>query len=113
MRPKCQVWTYLRVIEQVPGKSIGDEIDIILPTGAMGNIVGGEIARQMGLPIRKFCAAVNANDITHRAMQTGRFHKSDAMIKTLSDAINIQIVSLMFHFRNIPSLKILITMTRP
>jgi threonine synthase len=63
----------------------------------MGNIAGGEIARQMGLPIRKFCAAVNANDITHRVMQTGRFHKSDAMIKTLSDAINIQIVSSSFN----------------
>jgi len=59
----------------------------------MGNIAGGEIARQMGLPIRKYCAAVNANDITHRAFQTGAFHKSDTMIKTLSDAINIQIVS--------------------
>jgi threonine synthase len=82
------------VIEKVEGKQIGDEIDIILPTGAMGNIAGGEIARRMGLPIRKYCLAVNANDITHRVMQTGQFHKSDAMIKTLSDAINIQLVSL-------------------
>lgn len=100
LRCKSQVWTYLRVIEQVPTANMGDEIDIILPTGAMGNIVGGEIARQMGLPIRKFCAAVNANDITHRAMQTGKFHKSSAMIKTLSDAINIQIVSMMPFFPN-------------
>lgn len=78
---------------ELTGKAIGDEIDIVLPTGAMGNISGGEIARQMGLPIRKFCAAVNVNDITHRAFQTGQFHKSDTMIKTLSDAINIQLVS--------------------
>ena len=77
----------------VPGKQIGDEIDIILPTRAMGNIAGGVIARQMGLPVRKFCAAVNANDITHRVMQTGQFYKSEAMIKTLSGAINIQVVS--------------------
>ena len=77
----------------VPGKQIGDEIDIILPTRAMGNIAGGVIARQMGLPVRTFCAAVNANDITHRLMQTGQFYKSEAMIKTLSGAINIQVVS--------------------
>ena len=82
------------MIELCSDKHLGDEINIVLPTGAMGNITGGEIARQMGLPIRKFCAAVNVNDITHRVIQTGRFHKSDAMIKTLSDAINIQIVSL-------------------
>lgn len=80
------------MIENVDGKQIGDEIDIILPTGAMGNIAGGEIARKMGLPIRKYCLAVNANDITYRVMQTGQFHKSEAMIKTLSDAINIQLV---------------------
>jgi threonine synthase len=59
----------------------------------MGNIAGGEIARQMGLPIRKYCAAVNVNDISHRVIQTGNYHKSDFMIKTLSDAINIQLVS--------------------
>jgi threonine synthase len=81
----------LRIIEQTGGK-IGDEIDIILPTGAMGNIAGGEIARQMGLPVRRYCAAVNENDITFRVMRKGQFHKSDVMIKTLTEAINIQIV---------------------
>jgi threonine synthase len=82
------------VIEKVDGKQIGDAIDIILPTGAMGSIAGGEIARRLGLPIRKYCLAVNANDITHQVMQTDQFHKFDAMIKTLSDAITIQLVSL-------------------
>jgi len=93
-RPMAQlvhhVWTYLRVIEKL-GRKVGDPIDIILPTGAMGNLSAGEIARQMGLPIRKYCAVVNVNDITHRAFQTGRFHKSPKMIRTLSEAINIQI----------------------
>ena len=67
-------------------------IDVVLPTGAMGNIAGGYIAKKMGLPIRFLCAGVNVNDITHRAIQQGQFHKSDGMIKTLSDAINIQLV---------------------
>jgi hypothetical protein len=67
-------------------------IDVVLPTGAMGNIVGGYMAKKMGLPLRLMCAGVNANDITHRAFQNGEFHKSPKMIKTLSDAINIQLV---------------------
>lgn len=49
------------------------------------------MAKKMGIPLGKLCSGVNANDITHRVMQTGAFHKSPAMMKTLSDAINIQI----------------------
>ena len=50
------------------------------------------MAKRMGVPIGRLCAGVNVNDITHRTIQTGKFHKSDCMHKTLSDAINIQIV---------------------
>lgn len=113
------IWTYLRVAEQ-ENLEIGNPnqtVDIILPTGAMGNIgtctyscrachetcigsiktlspffaAGGYMAKKMGIPIGKLCSGVNANDITYRVMQTGEFHKSPAMLKTLSDAINIQI----------------------
>ena len=67
-------------------------IDIILPTGAKGNIAGGYMAKCMGIPLGTLCAGVNANDITHRVVETGQFYKSDVMLKTLSDAINIQVV---------------------
>ena len=71
-------------------------VDIILPTGAMGNIAGGYMAKKMGVPIGKLCAAVNINDISHRVIESGKFHKSERMEKTLSDAINIQVVSFYF-----------------
>lgn len=73
---------------------MGDEcktVDVVLPTGAMGNMAGGFMAKKMGVPIGKLCAGVNVNDITHRAIQKGEFHKSAKMEKTLSDAINIQV----------------------
>ena len=57
----------------------------------MGNVAGGFMAKRMGVPLGKFYTAVNANDITHRAIQTGKFYKSDKMIMTLSEAINIQL----------------------
>lgn len=68
-------------------------VDMVVPTGAMGNIVGGYMAKKMGLPIGKLCAGTNINDIVYRVMQTGEFHKSDRMERTLSEAINIQLVS--------------------
>jgi len=96
-RPLAQmvhyIWTYLRVAEDI-GVTPGDRdfvLDIVLPTGAMGNVAGGYMAKKMGLPLGKLCCGVNINDITHRAIQTGKFHRSDSMKKTLSDAINIQV----------------------
>ena len=45
-----------------------------------------------GYSVGASCARVNANDITHPVVETGQFYKSDVMLKTLSDAINIQVV---------------------
>ena len=36
-------------------------IDLVIPTGAMGNITGGYMAKQMGVPIGMLCAGVNIN----------------------------------------------------
>ena len=66
-------------------------IDIILPTGAMGNIVAGYMSQLMGLPIRKLVAAVNINDIMYQTINYGTFHKSARMERTMSEAINIQV----------------------
>jgi len=95
-RPLMQMvhffWTYLRVCEQL-GKEPGEDtiVDIVIPTGAMGNMCAGYMAKNMGLPIGKLCAGTNPNDITHRAIQTGKFHRADEMEQTLSEAINIQV----------------------
>ena len=96
------IWTYLSVARQQgwdwsDATSVDDsaprlpQIDIIVPTGAMGNIVAGYMCHKMGLPIRKLVAAVNINDITHQAIQYGNFHRSEHMQRTLSEAINIQV----------------------
>jgi threonine synthase len=98
------IWTYLRVarergwdlktsslITDAAVTSHLPQIDIIVPTGAMGNIVAGYMCQKMGLPIRKLVAAVNINDITHQAIQHGTFHRSEYMQRTLSEAINIQV----------------------
>jgi threonine synthase len=87
------VWTYLRVVEDVgldPGNA-DVRVDMVVPTGAMGNIVGGYMAKKMGVPIGRLCAGTNINDIVYRVMHTGQFHRSNRMERTLSEAINIQL----------------------
>ena len=87
---------------------------MVIPTGAMGNLTGGYMAKQMGVPIGMLCAGVNINgeigwqllamhpsdqvdlasflraDITHRVMERGEFHRKKIK-QTLSDAINIEV----------------------
>mmetsp|Transcript_16985 Transcript_16985/g.30758 ORF Transcript_16985/g.30758 Transcript_16985/m.30758 type:complete len:312 (+) Transcript_16985:746-1681(+) len=87
------VWTYFRVIEDLgvePGNA-DVRVDMVVPTGAMGNIVGGYMAKKMGVPIGRLCAGTNINDIVYRVMHTGQFHRSNRMERTLSEAINIQL----------------------
>jgi len=101
------VWTYLRVMEdEIRSRNdVGDDddnnnnkpplplLDFVLPTGAMGNMAGGYMAKKMGLPIGKLVAGVNLNDVTHRAFSTGIFYKppGQGMHRTLSEAINVQL----------------------
>jgi threonine synthase len=66
-------------------------LDVILPTGAMGNVTAAYMTKLMGLPLGQLYNAVNANDITDRVIQTGDFGKSSTMVRTLSEAINIQV----------------------
>jgi len=92
-RPLAQIvqyfWGYFRALDQ-SGLDTGALVDFALPAGALGNLAAGYMAKRMGLPARRFVAGVNTNDITHRTVSRGEFHRSDHMDKTLSDAINIQ-----------------------
>ena len=121
------IWTYMRVVELERAKETTEDepptqtkenddgncdreersplsLTIILPTGAMGNIAGGYMAKQMGLPVTKLIACTNVNDISHRVIQTGQYIKSPHMIKTLSEAINVQLPynfeRLLFYLTN-------------
>ncbi|KAJ8613245.1 hypothetical protein CTAYLR_004545 [Chrysophaeum taylorii] len=64
--------------------------DVVVPTGAMGNLVAATMAKLRGAPIGKIVAATNSNDFSYRALTTGDCARSKQMLKTLSDAINIQ-----------------------
>ena len=87
------IWTYLRVIEDLsiaPGDS-KFTLDIVMPTGAMGNMAGAYMAKQLGVPLGTLCAGVNINDVTHKAVSTGIVQRSPNMQTTMSEAINIQL----------------------
>ncbi len=60
----------------------------VVPSGNLGNLTGGLLARAMGIPINGFLAANNANDALHRYHQSGVYQPRDAT-NTLSNAMDI------------------------
>ncbi|XP_012499715.1 PREDICTED: threonine synthase-like 2 isoform X1 [Propithecus coquereli] len=65
-------------------------VEVVVPTGAAGNLAAGCIAQKMGLPIR-LVVAVNRNDIIHRTVRRGDFSLSEAVKPTLASAMDMQV----------------------
>lgn len=59
-----------------------------IPSGNFGNLTAGLIAKKMGLPIEKFIAATNANDIFPKYLATGKFTPKPSK-KTISNAMDV------------------------
>jgi len=63
-----------------------------VPTGNFGDILAGDIARRMGLPIAELVIASNANDILPRTLETGSYTITGVM-PTTSPSMDIQVSS--------------------
>lgn len=61
---------------------------ISVPSGNLGNICAGLLAKKSGLPIEHFIAACNANDVVPKFMDTA-IYKSQASVTTISNAMDV------------------------
>ncbi len=61
---------------------------VVVPTGNLGNLSAGLLARAMGVPITKFVAATNANDVLVRYLAHG-LYEPEKTIPTLSNAMDV------------------------
>lgn len=64
------------------------QLVISVPSGNFGDLTAGLLAKTMGLPIKRFIAATNANDTVPRYLATGKWqaHKT---IATISNAMDV------------------------
>lgn len=83
---------YLQVVD-----TIGEQVNMSVPSGAFGNLCAGGIAREMGLPIKYFVVANNKNACLHRIFSEGLFSKEE-IIETPSSAIDILVPSNFWRF---------------
>lgn len=81
-----QTFYYFEAYRQVKNKSNG--LIICVPSGNLGNLTAGLIAKKMGLPVTKFIAATNANSGFAEYIKTGSFIPRKSIL-TLSNAMDV------------------------
>lgn len=69
-------------------KAKGKPVVFSVPSGNFGNITAGLIAKRMGLPIHKFVASTNANNIIPEYLESGKFNPRPS-VSTLSNAMDV------------------------
>ncbi|MCK0131171.1 threonine synthase [Flavobacteriaceae bacterium F08102] len=81
-----QMFYYFFAMKEL--SSIPKKISFSVPSGNYGNICAGMMAKRLGLPIHKFIAATNRNDVVPRFMETGVYNPSPS-IQTISNAMDV------------------------
>ncbi|NQY35117.1 MAG: threonine synthase [Alteromonadaceae bacterium] len=87
----AQICYYFEAVAQLSRqKSIGKLGDIVfsVPSGNFGNLTAGLFAKAMGLPIKRFVAATNANDTVPRYLSTGEWSPNET-VATISNAMDV------------------------
>lgn len=73
--------------------SLGEAIDVCVPTGNFGNIFAGYIAKLMGLPVEKLVCASNKNNILTDFLRSGVYDRNRSFYTTMSPSMDILISS--------------------
>lgn len=81
-----QVSYYFYAISQL---SRDDEVPVFsVPSGNLGNLTAGLLARELGLPVKSFIAACNANDVLPEYLRTGVFRPRPS-VQTIANAMDV------------------------
>ncbi|MFT3995109.1 MAG: threonine synthase [Dysgonomonas sp.] len=83
-----QSFYYFNAYAQLVKQGKNKDIVFCVPSGNFGNITAGLIAKRMGLPIKRFIAANNKNDIFLQYLQTGVYTPRPS-VQTIANAMDV------------------------
>ena len=83
-----QAFYYFNAYAQLKRQGKAENIVFCVPSGNFGNITAGLIAWRMGLPVRRFIAANNRNDVFLEYLKTGKYSPR-ASVQTLANAMDV------------------------
>lgn len=83
-----QAFYYFYAYAQMKRQGKADELVICVPSGNFGNLCAGLFAHRMGLPIKRFIAANNRNDIFYQYLKTGEYNPRPS-VQTIANAMDV------------------------
>lgn len=86
-RLMAQICYYFEAAAQM-SKAERENLVISVPSGNFGNLTAGMLAKALGLPVKRFIAATNANDTVPRYLETGRWEPKPT-VATTSNAMDV------------------------
>ena len=83
-----QAFYYFYAYAQMKKLGKADNLVICVPSGNFGNITAGLFGKMMGLPIKRFVAANNRNDIFYQYLKTGIYLPRPS-VATIANAMDV------------------------
>ena len=83
-----QAFYYFNAYARMKQLGLADNLVMCVPSGNFGNICAALFGHEMGLPVKRFIAANNANDIFYKYLQTGKYEPKPS-VQTLANAMDV------------------------
>lgn len=83
----AQICYYFEAVAQLPQQA-RNQLVISVPSGNFGDLTAGLLAKTLGLPVKRFIAATNANDTVPRFLSGGKWLPNPT-VATLSNAMDV------------------------
>ena len=83
-----QAFYYFNAYARMKALGKADNLVMCVPSGNFGNICSALFGHKQGLPIKRFIAANNANDIFYKYLQSGKYEPK-ASVQTLANAMDV------------------------
>ncbi|WON77615.1 threonine synthase [Serratia sp. UGAL515B_01] len=83
----AQICYYFEAAAQLPQEA-RNQLVISVPSGNFGDLTAGLLAKSLGLPVKRFIAATNANDTVPRFLNNGQW-QPHTTVATLSNAMDV------------------------
>ena len=83
-----QSFYYFYAYAQLKKLGLADNVVACVPSGNFGNICSALFGKRMGLPISRFVAANNANDVFFNYLKTGAYNPR-ASVQTIANAMDV------------------------
>ncbi len=83
-----QAFYYFHGYAQMKRLGLAEQLVVCVPSGNFGNLCAALVAKRMGLPVKRFIAANNANDVFFDYLRTGVYRPRPS-IPTLANAMDV------------------------